>query len=77
MNSSDWTILHGITPQSDDPYLEEWNDFLESINARKMPLSNGQSGLKVLEIIEAARLSSQNGMQTFVTTNAIDIVGDN
>ena len=77
MNSSDWTILHGITPQSDDPYLGEWNDFLESVNARKMPLSNGQSGLKVLEIIEAARLSSQNGMQTFVTTNAIDIVGDN
>jgi predicted dehydrogenase len=77
MNSSDWTILHGKTPQSDDSYLGEWNDFLESVNARKMPLSNGQSGLKVLEIIQAAQKSSQNGIQTCITTNAKDIVGDN
>jgi predicted dehydrogenase len=77
MNSSDWTILHGATPQSDESYLGQWNDFLQSVNARKMPMSNGESGLKVLEVIEAARISSQNGKQTFVSTNAKDIVGDN
>ena len=77
LNSSDWTLLHGIPAQSDDSYLGEWSNFLESVKAREVPLSNGESGLRVLEIIEAARMSSHNGLQTFVTTNALDMVGDN
>lgn len=50
--------------QRDDSYLAEWQDFINCVIEKKMPLVTGEDGLKVLEIIEATRKSAASGEQT-------------
>ena len=45
----------------DDSYIAEWKNFIESVNTHKTPLITGEDGLKVLQIIEAARHSAKSG----------------
>jgi predicted dehydrogenase len=52
--------------QRDDSYLAEWRHFLECINGQAAPLITGEDGLRVLQIIDAARQSSETGRQTQV-----------
>lgn len=46
---------------SDDSYLTELKSFIDSVLNRKKPLIMGEDGLKVLQIIEAARESEASG----------------
>lgn len=58
VGASDWKKLYVHEPQSDETYISEWRDFIDSIQEKKSPNITGDDGLKVLEIIEAAHISS-------------------
>jgi len=52
--------------QRDDSYKAEWQHFITCIVEKKSPLVSGEDGLKVLEIIEAARESAVSAGQVQV-----------
>lgn len=61
-----WVELYSHQPVRDETYIEEWHDFLLSIQENKLPFVTGEDGLRVIEIIEAVRESSQTGIQVQV-----------
>ena len=58
--AKDWRELFRHQHQRDDSYLAEWTHFLDCIRDQKRPLITGGDGLKVLQIIDAARQSSES-----------------
>jgi predicted dehydrogenase len=42
--------------------LAEWQHFLSCIKEHKTPVITGEDGLKVLQIIDAARQASESGV---------------
>lgn len=58
-----WREVFSHQHQRDDSYLAEWRHFLDCIREQKDPLITGEDGLKVLEIIDAARQASESGNQ--------------
>ena len=58
--AEDWRECVVMPHQSDDSYRSQSKHFLTAIEERKIPLVDGKAGLAVLQIIEAAKLSSQN-----------------
>lgn len=64
----EWRELFSHPHQRDDSYLAEWQDFINCVTANKTPLITGEDGLKVLQIIEAARISAATGGQVPVAT---------
>jgi UDP-2-acetamido-3-amino-2,3-dideoxy-glucuronate N-acetyltransferase len=46
-----------------EPLLAECEHFLECVQTRQTPLTDGQSGLRVLQVLEAAQRSLQQGGQ--------------
>ena len=58
--AKDWRELFRHQHQRDDSYLAEWTHFLDCIRDQKRPLITGRDGLKVLQIIDAARQSSES-----------------
>nr|WP_319564268.1 Gfo/Idh/MocA family oxidoreductase [uncultured Rhodoferax sp.] len=65
-----WRELFRHQHQRDDSYLAEWRQFLSCIEEKKEPLISGEDGLKVLRIIEAARLASRTGSQVQIAGNS-------
>jgi predicted dehydrogenase len=63
--AKEWRELFSHTHQRDDSYLAEWQNFIECITEHKRPMITGEDGLKVLQIIEAARNSATSGGQIF------------
>jgi predicted dehydrogenase len=61
--AKEWSELFRHPHQCDDSYLAEWQDFIACVIEHKKPLTAGEDGLKVLEIIEAARTSAESGCQ--------------
>lgn len=59
--AKEWRELFRHQHQRDDSYLAEWHHFLDCINAKTVPLISGDDGLKVLQIIDAARKASDAG----------------
>lgn len=57
-----WCELFHHQHQRDDSYLAEWQHFLSCIKEHKTPLITGEDGLKVLQIIDAARQASESGV---------------
>lgn len=55
---SSWQTLFSSSPQRDESYVAEWHHFLGCIGKGTPPLISGQDGLAVLNVIQAARLSS-------------------
>jgi predicted dehydrogenase len=70
-HSEKWEVLYSCKPDTKDTLLAEWENFLESINQECYPLITGIDGLRVLEIIEAARKSSATGSQVEVIKNPL------
>jgi predicted dehydrogenase len=64
--TSVWRSLYRNLGQRDESYLAEWTNFIESVAEHKPPLVSGEDGLRVLEIIEAARRSSELGRKVSV-----------
>jgi len=62
-DAKEWRELFSHPHQRDDSYLAEWKNFIACVTERKTPLITGEDGLKVLQIIEAARHSATSGGQ--------------
>ena len=62
-----WKMLYIHQPQQDETYRAELQNFLDSIQENKIPFVTGEDGLRVLEIIEAARISSTTGAQEMIS----------
>jgi len=59
----EWELMFSHQHHRDESYMAEWKNFIECVNAHKIPLITGEDGLKVLQIIEAARHSAKSGGQ--------------
>lgn len=64
--SKKWEILFSSDLISDNSYVKEWNHFIECIEKNIKPINSGYDGLKVLEIIEAAKISSDLNSKVFL-----------
>jgi len=64
--AKEWCELFRRQHQRDDSYLAEWQHFLGCVSEKETPLITGEGGLRVLQIIEAARLASESGGQVQV-----------
>ncbi len=53
-----WQTLFAQLSQRDESYIAEWKHFLDCIAQKSPPMVSGQDGLAVLNVIQAARLSS-------------------
>lgn len=67
--AKEWRELFRHQHQRDDSYLAEWRHFLACVKEQETPLIRGEDGLRVLQIIEAARAASQTGSQVQVVGN--------
>lgn len=66
--SNSWDEYVVIPHQRDDSYRAQWDHFLSSTAGCKEPLVDGNAGLEVLKIVEAAKASAQNnGVQKKLT----------
>lgn len=62
--SNEWRELSLHVAKQNDSYKAEWLNFLESVAENKTPAITCEDGLKVMEIIEAARKSDiSNGIR--------------
>ena len=61
--AKEWRELFSHPHQRDDSYLAEWKNFIACVTDNDTPLVTGEDGLKVLQIIEAARDSATSGGQ--------------
>ncbi len=61
-----WCELFSHQHLRDDSYLSEWQDFLGCVFDSTTPMVTGEDGLKVLEIIEAARDSAASSRRVHV-----------
>jgi len=59
--SNVWQVLEECPVKRDDSYIGEWRHFLSCVETGATPMITGDDGLAVLEVIEAARASSQTG----------------
>jgi predicted dehydrogenase len=55
---NEWHELFCHPHQRDDSYRAEWKNFIACATEHQIPLTTGEDGLKVLQIVEAARISA-------------------
>jgi predicted dehydrogenase len=67
VGAKEWRELFRHQHQRDDSYLAEWQHFLGCIGELATPLISGEDGLRVLQIIEAARQASESHDEVQVT----------
>jgi predicted dehydrogenase len=65
-NSENWVELFTHHSDTNETLLAEWENFLESVNKKSEPFITGEDGLRVVEVIEAARKSAATGCQVVV-----------
>jgi predicted dehydrogenase len=58
--ATSWQTIYTHTPQRDESYLAEWKHLLGLIKHRETPLVGGEDGLRVMEVIDAARKASDS-----------------
>ena len=66
-----WETLFVNDNGIEETYILEWQEFIKAIKEKRDPAVTGADGLRVVEIIEAARLSSKSGIQTAVIRSPI------
>lgn len=64
--AKEWRELFSHQHQRDDSYLAEWQHFIACVSKQKTPLITGEDGLKVLQIIDAARQASESGSRVLL-----------
>jgi predicted dehydrogenase len=67
-----WKQLFSHKPKIDETYVSEWENFLDCIINKKNPVVSGLDGLRVVEIVEAARKSSEFGHKTLVSKKSVE-----
>lgn len=63
---SEWQKEFMCENKRNESYREEWCHFLNCIIENRTPMITGEDGVKVLNIIEAVRLSSESGNKVWV-----------
>ena len=61
IGTKEWQELYRSLEDREASYIAEWKNFLQSVLTHKTPAITGEDGLKVIEIIEAARESDLSG----------------
>ena len=64
--AKEWRELFRHEHQRDDSYVEELKNFIDCVNGQKAPFVTGEDGLRVMQIIEAVRISAVSGVQVSV-----------
>jgi predicted dehydrogenase len=59
-DSKEWEEVYCDISSIDETYYSEWADFISAIDNNRDPLVNGEEALKVLNIIEASKKSSDD-----------------
>lgn len=68
-NTINWHEVYRYQPSRDQTYVSELEDFISNVKSHTLPKVSGNDGLKVLQIIDAARASSNsNGSRIQVAT---------
>jgi predicted dehydrogenase len=67
--SKTWQSIFKEKGDLNQTYLGEWKHFLGSIEKNTDPKVTVEDGLSVLEIIEAARISSESGVKIRIRNN--------
>ena len=63
LGSNGWKEIYRDNSTIDESYVAEWKDFISCIRKNSSPLITGTDGLKVLQVVEAARIASKNKSQ--------------
>jgi predicted dehydrogenase len=66
-----WQTLFTNDNGIQETYTLEWQELVRAIEEKRSPWITGEDGLRVVEIIEAARLSNESGIQTAVIRSPI------
>jgi len=69
LEAKEWHEVFKYNHQRDDSYSSEWKHFLDCVKNQKFPFINGEDGLAVLNIIEAARHAAETGKQVQIATS--------
>jgi predicted dehydrogenase len=75
-STNSWRELFRASSERDESYIAEWKSFLKSVEENMDPVVSGEDGLRVLEIIEAARKSSPTGVQVAVKSRKLNLDQD-
>ena len=70
-----WKTLFTNDNGIEETYTSEWQELISAIEEKRHPAVTGEDGLRVVEIIEAACLSSRSGIQTTVIRSTIKSEG--
>jgi predicted dehydrogenase len=71
----EWREVFRYQAQRDESYLAAWRHFLDCVEGRDTPLISGEDGLRVLQIIAAARRAAETGCMAQVAVDAINEKG--
>ena len=74
-DGNSWLELFHHQHNRDDSYVAEWQNFVGCVTGHELPMITGEDGLKVLQIIEAARSSSESGCQVSVADTTFENIG--
>ena len=66
-----WETLFNNDNGIEETYILEWQELIRAIEQNTSPAVTGEDGLRVVEIIEAARLSAESGIQTAIIRSPI------
>jgi len=58
-----WQVIYNHQVARDESYVSEWQSFLTCIERKSQPLISGADGLKVIQVIESARLAAKTKSQ--------------
>ena len=69
-----WKRVYVDSSGLDKTYYAEWEDLIKAIETKGSPSVTGTDGLRVLEIIEAARISADTGLQMPVEKSELKVI---
>ena len=70
-----WETVFQHMPDRNASYRAEWQHWLDCINMKARPLVTIADGVRVLEIIQAARVASDKGQKVMVSSSASNMEG--
>lgn len=65
--ASEWRVLFTSGSSNEKTYLSEWLSFIDKVHDLAIPTEQGLEEIRVLEVIESARLSSKRRAQVSVS----------
>ena len=68
-DSDEWIEMFVEDQKRDDSYISEWINFIDCISNKKKPVVSIEDGIKVLQIIGAAKKSFKTGKEVRINHN--------